>query len=205
MAGQWLRNRRRELQASGLAYQQAHEQATREYRERPDPRKEVAPPAVWNSRAATKHGARSGHAVTEAMEAFTAVVTADATCGYIVHSPGFAPQLQRWAMAEAKVALYATWLDKQETVDDKCKYAESQMAYWMRHAERSAEALGLTPASRARIGSDLKSVLDAQRPVREDAEIEELVGTLTGGGDVLSSFDQIMNADGKLQQDGDWS
>jgi hypothetical protein len=191
MPGTPVRKRRRELQAQGLSYQDAHRTAVAEHKARTG--RDIAPSPVWmpddNTRQVT-HGATVGHIVSDAMAKFVDLIESDSGCAYLTRTPAFKPQVQRWAMAEAKVALYNEWLDKQESIvdGDGTARAENQLAHWMRVAERAADSLGLTPMSRAKMASnfaDMMKINVTQDDGQRNGELDSIVAEILGGGNML--------------------
>lgn len=207
MAGGAVARRRAELQAQGLSYQESLIQAVNEIRGENHTRADHQRPVLADRTPDTggsppvpatqqpRHGVHTGRRVNAVAQSFIDMVADDATCGYITHSPGFRPALDRWAMAEARVSLYDAWLEEHDDLTDTdARYAAEMLRLWTARAEKACQALGLDPASRARLGSDLASMVRVR--TEYDADIEELVSLTLGGGDVLSSHEDVWTDDG---------
>lgn len=111
--------------------------------------------------ASVVHGAHSARFTTPVAEVLVAEMLAEPDVAYL-RARSFLPAVRAWAMAEAQVLLYETWmLALPEAERYTAVGAQSPpIDTWGRlskHAAGLRKPLGLDPVSRARIGQSLAS------------------------------------------------
>lgn len=130
------------------------------------------PPAAADNLLALVHGARSPRAVDPVAAALAAEVLGDPSTAYL-NQPRYTAALRSWSRCEARVLLLAAALDRRGLEDD-----DGNPSPWLAAieraeaaAERARAALGVSPASYARLGRDVAAAkVDLARLWADDSE-----------------------------------
>lgn len=126
------------------------------------------PPGPWSrppfepgNTAALKHGARSPRMLAPVIAELRAGL---ATAAPWTMGPAFAPAVEAWASAEARVRLLVAYLDEHGILDDEGapRPAVAVLERAERAAERARAVLGLSPAAWASLYRTMTTTPDDQ-------------------------------------------
>lgn len=137
------------------------------------------PPFTEGNELAVKHGAGSPRRRDPIAQALAAELLLDEAVAYL-RAPRYAAAVQAWAVAEAKVALVAEWLDGMG-MDEQTQSGQgrtSPLELWRKldgTAATHRARLGLDPLSAARLGLSVAQTRQADTAtaltlMREDFE-----------------------------------